>query len=128
MRPAAVSSSSVSSAPPTGAGPLRPGSDGSLLLLDAEKLSVYMRSDDEAEKRKAIKALSWGRGTELLPALRRLLQAPQEERDLIKGTVDALLPPSPALPVHSQDPEVLKGKLWLQARLYALHEKAPITL
>lgn len=104
-----------------------PGRAGSLVLRDAEQLAGYMSSDNADEKRVALAGMSWGDAADMLPALRRLLLSSQQDRQIIKRTVDALLPLSPG-PLSTQDPEVLKGKLWLQARLFAIHEKAPLQL
>lgn len=112
-------------APQRGLPPL--GKNGSLLLRDVEQLACYMSSECADEKRVALAGMSWGDAAEMLPALRRLVLSSHQNRQLIKRTVDALLPLSSG-PLSTQDPEVLKGKLWLQARLFAIHEKAPLQL
>ncbi|KAL8425204.1 hypothetical protein Efla_004279 [Eimeria flavescens] len=89
--------------------PLLLGENGRLLLRDAEQLTAYMQSADSRERRRALAALSYGAGgPPLLPSLRRLLLASPRDRQIVRETVDALLPPAGG-PVGAQDPEVGSG-------------------
>ncbi|OEH80415.1 hypothetical protein cyc_04957 [Cyclospora cayetanensis] len=103
------------------------GRAGISLLRDAEHLAASMQCEESGQKAQLLRGISWKEEAGVLPALRRLLLSPEKERQLINRTVEALLPPLQG-PVHKQDPQLLAGKLWLQAKLFALHEKAPIEL
>lgn len=113
-----------------------PPRSAALLLRDAEVLASYMSAaaseSPASASQSPLKGISWedaAAATEVLPALRRLLLTNKEERQMISNTIEALLPSSGGPtegPLSKQSAEVLKAKLWLQGRLFAIHEKAPI--
>ena len=112
-----------------GVGPLGPplaGGSGEVLLREAEQLSAYIEGGGSSGEKQQLN-FSWGEKAHVLPALRRLLLSPCKERDTIKYAIDSILPPS-YTPISEEDPHILAGKLWLQARLFAMHEKAPLQL
>ncbi|CDJ56964.1 hypothetical protein, conserved [Eimeria maxima] len=106
-------------------GPPPAEGSGAVLLKEAEQLAAYIEGGNHSGEKGKLLQMSWGDKAVVLPALRRLLLSPNKERETIKRAIDALLPPSDT-PVSQQDPHFLAGKLWLQARLFAMHEKSPL--